>query len=68
MMSEQEYRYIQDRLRNILRPRPWQGGSYRTDEIYNEGVLACKSVLHEIYERERDWQKRAEQRSAQADK
>lgn len=53
MMSEQEYRYMQDRFRRLLRPRPGYGGSYRTDEIYNEGVLACKSVLHEIFERER---------------
>ena len=45
-MTLYEYQILQDRLSAKL----IKGRSTNKEEAYNNGVLACKSILKEIYE------------------
>ena len=49
-MTKQEYEYIQDRLKTKPIDNPYRiiGGNAKK-EAYKEGVLACKSILSEIF-------------------
>lgn len=49
-MSEVEYRMLQKRFSGKLKNH--RGYSSNRETAYNEGVLACKSILKEIFERE----------------
>lgn len=45
-MTLKEYEVIQQRLARKIVP----GYTTKTQEAYNEGILACKSIIKEIYE------------------
>ena len=44
-MSSNEYEYLQERMSKKLK----RGGLTNKDASYNEGVLACKSILSAFY-------------------
>lgn len=49
-MTKQEYEYIQDRFTKKLYDSIYRNSvGYNKEEAYREGVLACKSVLSEIF-------------------
>jgi len=49
-MTKQEYDYIQDRFTKKLYDNIYRNSvGYNKEETYREGVLACKSVLSEIF-------------------
>lgn len=55
-MTKEEYDYIQFRLTEKLpENRPWQDfmGRSKQKEGYKEAVLACKSIISEIYHHNR---------------
>lgn len=45
-MTSEEYRIIQQRLTRKIIP----GYTTKTQEAYNDGIRACKSIIKEIYE------------------
>ncbi len=47
-MDRNKYEYIQSRFSAKLKKYP-----NNREAAYNDGILACKSILKEIYERER---------------
>ena len=51
-MNRREYEYIQERLTNKL--KHWNKSSLTThkEDAYNKGILAAKSIIKEIYERQ----------------
>lgn len=54
-MTEQEYQYIQEELSKLLKKNEYMGPNKQ--EIYEKGVLACKSKLKEMHSVEfnRNW-------------
>ena len=46
-MTEQEYKYIQEELSKLLKKNEYMGPNKQ--EIYEKGILACKSKLKEIH-------------------
>lgn len=53
-MTEYEYQTLQQRFSAKLKGMP--NCCSNKEGIYNEGVLACKSILKEVYEREKQAQ------------
>lgn len=54
-MTKQEYEYIQDRFTKKLYDNIYRNSAcYNKDEAYREGVLACKSILSEIFNRNKN--------------
>ena len=47
-MTFSEYSYLQNRLSKKLKKPP----RTNKESAYNDGVLACKSILKEIFERD----------------
>lgn len=50
-MSEFEYQGLQERFSAKLKNH--RGYASSKEEAYNEGILACKSILKELFERQR---------------
>lgn len=48
-MTLQEYKMLQDRFSAKLKNH--NGRSTNRESEYNDGILACKSILKEIFER-----------------
>ena len=46
-MTEQEYQDLQKQFSKKLIPHKWPT---KTEEAYNDAVLACKSILHSFYQ------------------
>ena len=51
-MLDIEYRILQGRFSAKLKSN--RGYSTNKETAYNEGVLACKSILKEIFERQKE--------------
>lgn len=47
-MTFSEYSYLQDRLSKKLKKPPCTN----KESAYNDGVLACKSILKDVFERD----------------
>ena len=47
-MTKKEYETLQDRFSKKLDRHPYTGNK---GQAYKEGVLACKSILKEVFER-----------------
>lgn len=49
-MNKNEYEYLQNRFSAKMKNH--RGYSTNKETAYNEGILACKSILKEIFERD----------------
>ena len=49
-MNAKDYEQLQNEFSNLLKKEKYMGRNKQ--EIYEEGIRACKSKLHEIYLRE----------------
>jgi hypothetical protein len=48
-MTEKEYRELQDRLTKKLEERSRFGYTGNKRKVYEDGILACKSILSDFY-------------------
>lgn len=48
-MTEKEYRELQDRLTKKLQERSRFGYTGNKRQAYEDGILACKSILSDFY-------------------
>ncbi|MCI8585535.1 MAG: hypothetical protein HFI92_06490 [Lachnospiraceae bacterium] len=48
-MNREKYEYIQSRFSAKLKGYPYPNNK---ESAYNDGILACKSILKEVFERE----------------
>ena len=58
MMTEREYQILQQQFSKKIIPHKWPTNK---EDAYNEGVLACKSILHSFYQNQNKMLEEAEE-------